>query len=85
MEVNSNAAIREAVKQGVGIAFLPRTAVHHEIADERLVGVSVSGIRPRRNLYLVTGSQSFPSAALRGFLACIDQRLVEDAYRSPAS
>ncbi len=72
MEMNSTEMIRSAVEQGVGIAFLPRSAVRQSIDEGRVQPVEVEGIDVHLLLYLVTDPQRLPSAATRAFLACLD-------------
>ncbi len=74
METNSNDAIRAAVENGLGAAFLSRATISHEIDEGRLVPVSVAGVRPMRKLYLITASDSVPSTVVREFLSFADQR-----------
>jgi DNA-binding transcriptional LysR family regulator len=73
MEINSNEAIRAAVSRGLGGAFQSRRAVEADIASGRFVPVTVTGLRPVRQLYLVTDPKRLPSAAMRAFLALVER------------
>jgi LysR family transcriptional regulator, low CO2-responsive transcriptional regulator len=53
LELGSNAAIRDAVKRGLGVAFLSRFAVQRELDAHELRAVSVRGLRLTRHFYLV--------------------------------
>ncbi len=74
MEINSNDAIRAAVERGVGAAFLSSAAISHEIAEGRLVTVAVPGLRPQRQLYLITEVNRIPKPTVREFLAFVSGR-----------
>ncbi len=70
MEVNSNDAIRAAVEQGVGVAFLSQRASRHEIG---LARVKVRGFRPRRQLYVISDPGHIPPTPARQFLEFVEQ------------
>jgi DNA-binding transcriptional LysR family regulator len=53
LELGSNAAIKDAVKRGLGVAFLSRLAVRREIDAGELREVMVSGLSLTRHFYLV--------------------------------
>jgi len=53
LELGSNAAIQEAVKRGLGVAFLSRLAVQREIDADELRAITVSGLSLARHFYLV--------------------------------
>jgi DNA-binding transcriptional LysR family regulator len=53
VELGSNAAIKDAVQRGLGVAFLSRLAVKRELGAEELRAVTVRGLRLKRNFYLV--------------------------------
>ena len=53
LELGSNAAIKDAVKRGLGISFLSRLTVQRELDAEELRSVAVSGISLKRRFYLV--------------------------------
>ena len=72
METNSNDAIRGALRQGTGIAFLSRAAVEDEISQGRLVALKVRDLRPRVHIYLITDSQRVPTPQARAFLAFLE-------------
>jgi DNA-binding transcriptional LysR family regulator len=72
MEVNSNDAIRAAVERGVGISFLSTRAIEREIHEGRLIPVAIEGVRPARDLYLITDPQRIPTRVVRVFLDLLD-------------
>jgi LysR family transcriptional regulator, low CO2-responsive transcriptional regulator len=53
LELGSNAAIKDTVKRGLGVAFLSFLAVKREIDDAELRAVTVSGLSLSRQFYLV--------------------------------
>jgi DNA-binding transcriptional LysR family regulator len=53
LELGSNAAIKGAVKRGLGVAFLSRFAVQRELDSRELRVVSVRGLCLARHFYLV--------------------------------
>lgn len=72
MEMNSNEAIRLAVQQGAGVAFLPPSAVQREIAEGELIAMSVAGIQPRLHFYVITDTDRMPTSSVRALLALIE-------------
>jgi len=73
METNSNDAIRGAVERGIGAAFVSRPVVARDIAEGRLVAVEIAGLQLRRRLYLISDPGRIPAAAVRAFLAFLEQ------------
>jgi DNA-binding transcriptional LysR family regulator len=53
LELGSNAAITDAVKRGLGIAFLSRLCVKRELASKELRAVAVRGLCLTRDFYLI--------------------------------
>jgi DNA-binding transcriptional LysR family regulator len=53
LELGSNAAIKDTVKRGLGVAFLSLLAVQREIDADELRAVKVSGLSLDRQFYLV--------------------------------
>ncbi len=56
-ELGSTEAVRQAVKAGLGAAFLSKRAVQEEIDSGLLVQVAVEGLSIKRNFYLVYPSR----------------------------
>lgn len=69
MVLGSTEALKQAVVQGVGVAWLPRLAVMHELAKGELVRVHVDGLRICRTLSLIQLRGSHLSAAAEALLA----------------
>jgi DNA-binding transcriptional LysR family regulator len=64
LELGSNAAIKDAVRRGLGAAFLSRFAVQKELASRELVAVEVAGLDLARNFYLAYDQRrQLPSTA----------------------
>jgi DNA-binding transcriptional LysR family regulator len=53
LELGSNAGIKDAVKRGLGVAFVSRFCVQRELAAKELCSVSVRGLDLTREFYLV--------------------------------
>lgn len=53
LELGSNAAIKDAVKRGLGVAFLSRFCVEGELDSNGLRAVAVRGLRLTRDFHLV--------------------------------
>lgn len=53
LELGSTEALREGVRAGLGVALLPRHAIHRELAAGELVGLDVAGFPIRRSWCLV--------------------------------
>ena len=67
LELGSNAAIKDAVKHGLGVAFLSRLAVQRELEANDLGAVAVRGLCLDRNYYLVYHRQRPLSPAASAF------------------
>lgn len=63
LELDSNAAVKIAVRSGTGCTVISRLAVAAELADGRLVQVPTTGIDLRRPLRMITRRGHRPSAA----------------------
>jgi len=75
-ELDSPEAIKQAVRAGLGVAFISDLVVAEEIADRRLVEVEVPGVPgPERTLDLVRSAQHALTPAETAFVALLDERL----------
>ncbi len=52
--LGSSTAVKEAVKTGLGIAFISRTAIRDELAANMLKTVQVKGVSMKRSFYVAT-------------------------------
>lgn len=77
MEVNSNDAVRAAVRHGIGVAFLSKQSCC-VVGTPELVPIQVRGLHPRRNLYLVTHPNRIVSTAARAFAEFVRERSPAD-------
>ncbi|MBI5439692.1 MAG: LysR family transcriptional regulator, partial [Deltaproteobacteria bacterium] len=69
-EFGSTASIKEAVKAGIGAAFLPEVAVRDELGMGLLRAVEIESFPPvERAFYAVRDPQRRPSPAAEAFLA----------------
>ena len=65
LELGSNAAIMDAVRRGLGVAFLSQRAVQRDLDSEELRTVTVQGLDLTRQLYLVVHRRRpLPMAAI---------------------
>ena len=53
LELGSNAAIKDAVRRGLGVAFLSQLAVRKELGSKELQTVAVKGLDLERDFYVV--------------------------------
>jgi len=79
LEVNSNDAIRTAVCENVGAAFLSSMTVSGELKSGVLNGVDIRGVQPTRQLYLVHKPESLQSPATRAFVESVIAQCAEPA------
>jgi DNA-binding transcriptional LysR family regulator len=68
LEMGSNAAIKDAVKRGLGAAFVSRSTVERELAAGELASVPVRGLVLTRSLYAVYHRRRPLSPAASAFL-----------------
>lgn len=68
LEMGSNAAIKDAVKRGLGASFVSRTTAERELASGELISVPVRGLVLTRNLYAVRHRRRPLSPAASAFL-----------------
>lgn len=74
LELGSNAAIKDTIKGGLGIAFLSRLAIQREIDTDELRAVTVSGLSLTRHFYLVYHRRRPRSAAASVFVHFLRSR-----------
>jgi DNA-binding transcriptional LysR family regulator len=67
-ELGSNAAIRDAVRRGVGVAFLSYLAVQRELESGELSRAGVEGLHLRRHFYSVYDRRRRLPAAAGAFI-----------------
>ena len=68
LEMGSNAAIKDAVKRGLGVSFVSRSTVERELSAGELVSVQVRGLVLTRYLYAVHHRRRPLSPAASAFL-----------------
>ena len=71
-ELGSNVAIKDAVKRGLGVAFLSRFCVQRELGSKELRAVAVRGLCLTRHFYLVYHRHRPLSQAASVFLHFIE-------------
>jgi len=74
LELGSNAGIKDAVKRGLGVAFLSRFCVQRELAAKELRAVRVRGLDLARQFYLVYDRRRPLSPAASVFLHFLESR-----------
>lgn len=82
LELGSNAATKDAVKHGLGIAFLSRLAVQRELDAKELAAVAVRGLCLDRNFYLVYHRQRPLSPAATAFRRFVEAHLIRQELAS---
>ena len=76
LEVDSPEAIKQAVRAGLGIAFVSDLIVRDELADGRLRSVEIAGVPDaRRTLDLVRSAQHPLTPPEQAFVELLDERL----------
>lgn len=68
LEMGSNAAIKDAVRRGLGISFVSRSTVERELSTGELVSVRVRGLALTRHLYAVYHRRRPLSSSASAFL-----------------
>jgi DNA-binding transcriptional LysR family regulator len=76
LELGSNAAIKDTVKGGLGVAFLSRLAIQREIDADELRAVTVSGLKLSRQFYLVYHRRRPLSAAAAVFVHVLESHRI---------
>ncbi|MEY4578769.1 MAG: hypothetical protein RL701_3472 [Pseudomonadota bacterium] len=74
MSLGSTEAIKNAVRHGLGIAFVSRLSVEQELQSRRLVELPLADLSIRRDLYLVSLKGKRHSPATTAFIALTQQR-----------
>ncbi len=74
MELGSTEALVEAVRAGVGVAWVPRSAAARQADLGQLGIVEVSGLDPRRTLYVVRSKDVRLAAAPQAFLDIVREQ-----------
>jgi DNA-binding transcriptional LysR family regulator len=89
MELDNIDAAKKMVEQGLGVAFLPHTAVSAELEAGSLKAVTLAGApSPKRRIVIFRRRDSGPpSGPLQAFLNCLSDlrpSLQDEAHRSTA-
>jgi DNA-binding transcriptional LysR family regulator len=72
LELGSNAGIKDAVKRGLGVAFISRFCVQRELDVKELRTVPVRGLRLNRRFYLIYHRSHPLSPAASAFLHFVE-------------
>src|SRR5262249_2841794 len=72
LEMGSNAAIKDAVKRGLGVSFVSRSTVERELCSAELKAISVRGLVLTRTLYAVHHRRRPLSPAASAFLLFLE-------------
>jgi DNA-binding transcriptional LysR family regulator len=68
LEMGSNAAIKDAVKRGLGVSFVSRSVIERELCSGELKAVAIRGLVLTRYLYVVCHRRRPLSPAASAFL-----------------
>ncbi len=82
--LGSTEALKQAVLQGVGLAWLPRLAILHELSRGELSSISVDGLAICRTLSLIRMRGAQLSAAADALVAEVRDALLANGPISPA-
>jgi DNA-binding transcriptional LysR family regulator len=77
VELGSNTAIKDAVKRGLGIAFLSKFCVRRELDSRELRAVGVRGLDLTRRFYLVHQRRRPLSIAANAFMRFVESRPID--------
>ncbi len=77
LELGSNAAIKDAVQRGLGVAFLSRLAVRGNSLSSELRTIAVKGIDLNRDFYLVYNRRRPLPPAAAAFLHFLETHPIE--------
>jgi len=78
-ELGLQESAKSAVEAGLGVTFLSRLAVEHEVAEGRLETATVKGLEPNRLFYAVRSAARPPGRLVATFLDFARQTLGERA------
>jgi DNA-binding transcriptional LysR family regulator len=81
LEMGSNAAIKDAVKRGLGVSFVSRSTVERELSAGELVSVRVRGLSLTRHFYAVYHRRRRPSPAASAFLHFLKENALKPDRR----
>jgi LysR family nitrogen assimilation transcriptional regulator len=79
-EMQSVAAARDLVEQGIASTLLPLGAVRREVLDGRLVARRIQEPRIARTLYLVTAARRAPSRAVKAVCDSLRRLIGEELH-----
>lgn len=71
MELGSTEAIKSAVEQGLGLAFLSKLTITRDCDSGRLREVPIHGFRISRHLYIVERHERYAKFLVRDFLSLL--------------
>jgi DNA-binding transcriptional LysR family regulator len=77
LELGSNTAIKDAVKRGLGVAFLSKICVRRELEARELRAVGVQGLDLTRRFYVVHHRRRPLSIAAKAFVRFIESRPID--------
>lgn len=77
LELGSNSAIKDAVRRGLGVAFLSQLAVRRELGSKELSALAIKGLDLQRNFYLVYDRRRPLSPAAAAFLHFLEVHPIE--------
>jgi DNA-binding transcriptional LysR family regulator len=83
-EMGSTQAVKQAVRAGVGIAFISRRAVLDECRARLLVCVKVANLEVPRAFYIVTHRDRTRSPLAQAFLEFLESQTADGASQAPS-
>ena len=76
-ELGSTEAVRQAIKNNIGISILSAIAVSDDIESGRLAAVDIEGLNLKRSFYLTTHKQRSISPLCRTFIEFLKEHIAE--------
>jgi DNA-binding transcriptional LysR family regulator len=80
LELGSNAAIKDAVRRGLGVAFLSRKVVHRELESRELRTVVVKGLDLTRQFYVLFDRRRPLAPAAAAFVHFVEAHPIDDIH-----
>ncbi|MFH0727591.1 MAG: selenium metabolism-associated LysR family transcriptional regulator [Pseudomonadota bacterium] len=78
-QMGSTEAIRQAIKNNIGVSILSRLAVSDDIETGRLATLEIQGVSFKRHFYLIRARHRTPSPAGRVFIDFLLSRKLESS------
>ncbi|MGC8603414.1 MAG: selenium metabolism-associated LysR family transcriptional regulator [Desulfomonilaceae bacterium] len=68
-ELGSTEAVKQSVKDGMGVSIISLLAANHELRHRLLVAINIHGVKFRRSLYMIQRKNRQPSPLCSAFVS----------------